>query len=121
MKSFLARLFIFSAALGLIVLLLYFILPDNVLSPSLPFLIVYFFAITAVVYWVVIKAATHAPRKFVGYFMLATFVKLFIYVLTIFAYAYFNREDLFPFVIAFFILYVFYTVFEVVAVIKKTG
>jgi hypothetical protein len=120
-KSFLLKLFIFSAVIGLISFILKWLLPAGTLSPSLPFLVIYFFIISAVVHYALLKSTTYSARRFVSYFMLATFVKFFIYVITVFAYAYFNRSDLLPFVISFFVLYILYTIFEVLAIIKKAG
>jgi hypothetical protein len=120
-KSFLLKLFIFSAIIGAVAFILIMLLPEGLLSPSLPYLIIYFFAINALVHYALIKSTQYSARRFVSYFMLATFVKFFIYVITVFVYAYFNREDLLPFVISFFILYILYTVFEVLAIIKKVG
>lgn len=119
-RSFLLKLFIFSLVIGLVVLLLNLFLPPDAVSPSLPFLVIYFFVITAAVHYALVRSTVYSARRYVSYFMLATFAKFFIYVVTVFAYAFFNRSDLLPFVIAFFILYILYTVFEVLAIIKKT-
>jgi hypothetical protein len=119
-RSFLLRLFIFSLVIGLVVLLLYLFLPPEIVSPSLPYLVIYFFIITAAVHYALVRSTAYSARRFVSYFMLATFVKFFIYIVTVFAYAYFNRSDLLPFVISFFILYILYTIFEVLAIIRKT-
>lgn len=120
-KSFLLKLFIFSAVIGLISFILKWILPDDTLSPTLPFLVIYFFIISALVYYALLKSTSYSARRFVSYFMLATFIKFFIYVITVFAYAYFNRSDLLPFVISFFVLYILYTIFEVLAIIRNAG
>jgi len=119
-RSFLLKLFIFSLVIGLVVLLLNLFLPPDMVSPTLPFLVIYFFVITAAVHYALVRSTAYSARRYVSYFMLATFAKFFIYVVTVFAYAFFNRSDLLPFVIAFFILYILYTVFEVLAIIKKT-
>jgi hypothetical protein len=119
-RTFAIRLTIFSAILGAIATILHFSLPEGLLSPTLPFVIIYFYLITLAVHYFMVRSTRHSPRKFVSYFMLTTFLKFFIYVITVFVYAYFNREDLLPFVISFFVLYIFFTVFEVVSIIDKT-
>jgi predicted PurR-regulated permease PerM len=52
--------------------------------------------------------------------MLATFVKLLIYLVAVLAYVFTNKEKLLPFILAFFLLYIFYTVFEVINILSQT-
>jgi hypothetical protein len=114
------RLTLISVPLLGIAIILYYLLPEEVITPSLPFLIIYFYLITLGVHWIIVNATRRSPRQFVTWFMGATFLKFFIYIITVFAYAFFNRGDLVPFVISFFLLYIIYTVFEVTSVVGKS-
>jgi len=119
-RKFALRLILLSAILVIISTALILLLPADIITPVLPFMILYFFLITIIVHYFLTKAIGYSSRKFVSYFMLTTFLKLFIYIITIFTYVYFNRSDLLPFIISFFVLYIFYTVFEVVNITHKT-
>lgn len=119
LKPFVTRLTLISAGFLIIALILYALLPGTVISVSLPFLIIYFYLITLGVHIIIVRATRRSPRQFVTWFMGATFLKFFIYVITVFIYAFFNRADLIPFVISFFILYIIYTIIEVVSVVGK--
>jgi len=48
-------------------------------------------------------------------FMIMTFAKLFLYIIGIVVYILLNKADAFPFVITFFILYLIYTIFEIIS------
>ena len=50
--------------------------------------------------------------------MLATFAKMFLSVIVLLAYVFANKEDAVPFIISFFLLYILYSVFEAVALLK---
>lgn len=58
--------------------------------------------------------------KFLNTFLLTTICKLFLYVVVMIAYVFVNRSDVVPFMLDFFILYLSYTIFEVVAILAKT-
>ena len=60
------------------------------------------------------------PRKFVGYFMLSTFLKLFVYLVVMVMYVFNVKEGILEFILAFFTLYIIYTVFEVVTILNQT-
>ncbi len=112
------RLLVLSVILGAITLLFYQVLPENYLSPATPYLILFFFVVTSLVHYILLKATANNARKFVNSFMLATLIKFFVYIPLIITYMYFNREDLLPFVISFFVMYICYTTFEVLSTLK---
>ena len=120
LKPFLIRLSLLTIVLMIMAMVLIYTLPEGFVSPSLPFVILYFFFVTLIVHVVTIKATRHSPRQFISYFMATTFIKFFLYVVTVLGYVYFFREDLIPFVISFFVLYIIYTIFEVVSFVGKT-
>ncbi len=118
--SFLRNILIYSAVLGAIAIVLYFFLPKPAITPVLPFLFFFFTAITLISYYVLLSSIKAKMSRFVNTFLLLTIVKLIIYIGIMIIYVLMNRADAVPFMISFFILYLFYTVFEVVHMIGLT-
>lgn len=111
--TFIKKLFLFTIILALIGFALSFVLPPAFLTPTLPYLYVFFFAVTLLVHYALIKVAEKRAASFINYFMLLTFGKLIFFLSIVLLYALIRREDAAPFIITFFILYMFFTVFEV--------
>ena len=118
--KFLKHLLIFSLILGAIAAIGVCFLPKIYCSPTLPFLFFFFMSTTLISYYFLIKSMQKKYIKFVNTFLLTTTLKLFLYVAVMIAYALLNRKDAIPFMISFFILYLCYTVFEVLILIRKT-
>ncbi|MCX6304844.1 MAG: hypothetical protein NT040_07740 [Bacteroidetes bacterium] len=118
--NYLRHLLIYSAILGAIAILLGFIFPKTYLSPALPFLFVFFIATSLLSFYYLLQSATKRFIKFVNTFLLTIIIKLFLYAGVMIAYAFMNRRDAIPFMLGFFILYLCYTIFEAVSIIKYT-
>lgn len=118
--QFILRLTILSIALGFIAFLLGRILPERMISPALPYLFLLFYLTAALVHYVLLRITTLNPRKFVSYFMLATFFKLMNYLIVILVYTLYVKEGILAFILSFFILYIIYTIFEVITILKQT-
>lgn len=117
--KFTLGLFIFSIVLGAITFGLTFVLPTSYFSPAIPFLFPFFFASTYLLFSILNKADNLSFSKFANRFMLATFTKLMLFVIVMLTYVFTNRPDAVPFIIAFFILYIAYTAFELIYFLKK--
>ena len=118
---FVIRLFIFTLVIALLGFLTFYLLPAGCYSPTFPFLLVFFAAVTLITHKVILKALDKRPVKFVNYFLLTTFIKLFFFLAVMVIYALLNREDAIRFIIIYFVLYLFYTVFDVVSIYKTIG
>lgn len=118
---FLKRLLLFSLILGLITVLFVFFLPKIFISPSLPFLFFFFISSSLLSYYYLLKSMKKKFIRFTNTFLLITAIKLLLYVAVMVIYVLIHREDAVPFLLSFFILYLCYTVFEVVILLKKTG
>jgi hypothetical protein len=118
--TFLRNILIFSAILGAIAIVLYFFLPKSMITPVLPFLFFFFTALTLVSYYILIGSLNARMSRFVNTFLLSTVARLILYIGVMILYVLMNRSDAVPFMIAFFILYLCYTVFEVVNLIALT-
>jgi len=121
--SLLKRLLIFSLILGSVAAVLFFLLPSKFITPTLPFLIPFFIAVTLINAYLLIRSSQKKFIKYLNVYLLTTVVRLFLYVAVMVIYILLNKPDLIPFSITFFILYLFYTIFEVVWLVSfsKTG
>jgi hypothetical protein len=112
--AFLKKLIIYSFILALLGFLLVSFLPESFISPALPYLFFFFFSVTLIVHLILLKVSGKKGSGFINYFMLLTFGKLLFYLTIILIYSLLNRSDAVQFIISFFVLYIFYTAFEVV-------
>lgn len=117
-RLFLKQLLLYSAFLAFTGAILSFVMPDGYLTPAFPALIVFFMVLTAAILWFLLRTGEASFIRFVNAFMLTTGLKLLVLILFIVAYIFLNKGDAVPFVAAFFMLYLFYTGFEVYAVLR---
>ena len=114
------RLLLLTFSAGILSLALFFILPHAWISPSLPFLFVFYYACSLISYIILDRSIRKKINRFVSVFMLTTAVKLFLYIAVMIIYAFINRKDAIPFLLNFFLLYLVYTVFEVIQIVTLT-
>jgi len=120
MRRFFIRLLIFSLVLVLLAFLLDLVLPDHLILSAVSWLFIVFFVVTFAVHWIMLSILKYKPERFVSFFMLATVVKLVIYIIVILVYVFIKQEELLSFILAFFILYILYTGFEVYSILGHT-
>jgi len=106
---------VFLVAVGV---LIFYNTPDAYYTPAFPFLLAFFLIASIFVFHFMLKAVDKRPAKFVNVFMLSTMLKLLAYMTLMITYALLNREDARTFIVTFFILYVFYTIVEVTALLR---
>jgi hypothetical protein len=114
-QGFLQRIAILSVIIEVLSVVLYLLMPVKMYSHSTPFLVLFFFAVNTGFYYIILKLTNNKFSRFVNMFMILTFAKLFLYIIVILVYALLNKADAFPFVITFFILYIIYTIFEIIS------
>ncbi|NVO01162.1 MAG: hypothetical protein HXX09_00525 [Bacteroidetes bacterium] len=117
-NKFLINLSVFSVAFAIIIAAMNFILPEKYYTQTLPYQLVFFFASTLLVHKVLLNASEKRFTKFVTYFMASTFFKLVLYIVVMVVYVFVNKPDAIPFIISFFILYLSFTIFEVMAILS---
>ena len=116
--TFLRRILIFSIVLGLFATGIGFLVPSRFITPTLPWLFVFFFAVTLAGYYFILHSANTKFIRFINSYLLVTVVKLFLFIGVIFLYLFHNRQDAAQFAISFFILYLCYMTFEVVNLVS---
>ena len=119
LQNYFLRLIAISLILVVIAFILKALLPKGTLPPALPYLFILFFIVTALVHWLILRITSVKPEKFISYFMMATMIKLIIYFVTVLTYAFMNQTGILSFIIAFFVLYIFYTAFEVTSILRQ--
>ena len=116
-KSFIKQLVLYTLVLELVGIGLQMFLPEGIVTPMLPYMILFFFATTAFIHRFLLKSLESRPNKFINAFMIATTIKLLLYFAIILIYVFVNRSDAISFALAFFVLYIFYTIFEILSVL----
>lgn len=116
-NGFIRNIVIASLAIAGLGLLTYFYVPDYY-TPAFPFLVIFFITSGLIIFHLMAGAVEKRPALFVNIFMLTTTLKLLVYMSVMLIYGLLNRDDAKPFIISFFILYVVYTIIEVIAMLK---
>jgi len=118
LATFAKRMLVVSISAGIVSLALYFILPHNWFSPSLPWLFVFYYACGIISFRILQQSLQKRFNRFVGVFMLTTALKLFLFIAIMIIYSFLNKNDAVAFLLNFFVLYLVYTVFEVTEILR---
>ena len=112
-RKFSFRIIVFSVIVAALALLFQWIWPQ-LATPALPFIVLFFFAITLFTMYIVLRSDDGSDsRKFVSSYMISRTVKLLSCLLFLLLYMFLNREDALRFAIAFLVIYFLYAVFEI--------
>ncbi|MDL2308654.1 hypothetical protein LJC53_03610 [Bacteroidales bacterium OttesenSCG-928-C03] len=119
-RKFSFRLLIFSIIIaGIAVLFQYFV--PLYASPALPFIVLFFFLITLLSLYVVLRDQGRENRAFVSGYMLSRIIKFFSCLLFLFLYIFLNQADAMRFGISFIIIYFLYSGFEIYILKRENG
>ncbi len=116
--DYLKNALLFTVILAVIGYAVFYFLPDGFYTPTFPFLLFFFLSVSLIVHYLLIKAAQKRPAKFVNQFMLTTFLKLVFFLVVLVIYSVANRDDAISFIMTYFVLYLFYTAFELVSILR---
>ena len=117
---FVLSLSLFSLVIILAGLVIFnYLLTENTLTTfSFVFACLLFHVVILIVHYVLLKSSEQRAQNFVRNFIATTFLKLLTYLLILVIFILLNRENVKAFIITFLILYLSYTVFETIAIIK---
>ncbi len=119
MKEVKRKIIISLSVMSLILLILSLLIaplfPSLPFSPTYPYILIFFFLTTLGIVLILGKSMQKRIGYFVNSYMIVTFVKLIFFSLIIIVYLVVNKADAIPFVVTFFVYYLFYAIFEVVA------
>lgn len=121
MQKFIKKTTILTLILVILSLLLYFLAPPRYFSFTLPYLIGFFYVINLLIFYYMQKAANHLKKtRFISTFMLVTTAKLLISLTVILIFSFSMPHEAVSFILSFFVLYLVYTSFEVVSILRLT-
>lgn len=115
--GFIKSIVIASLAFALVGLLVFFYLSEYY-TPAFPFLVIFFITSGIIIFHLMARAVEKRPTMFVNMFLLTTTLKLLVYMAVMITYALLNKDDAKPFIVNFFVLYLVYTIIEVLALLK---
>jgi L-asparagine transporter-like permease len=117
-RKFSFRTIVFSVIVAGLSLLFQWLFPQYA-TPALPFIVLFFFVITLLTLYIVLRNNDgQEGKRFVSAYMLSRTVKILSCLLFLFLYMFLNQKDAIKFAIAFMVIYFLYAIFEVV-VLKK--
>jgi L-asparagine transporter-like permease len=117
-RKFSFRTIVFSVIIAGLSLLFQWLAPEYA-TPALPFIVLFFFVITLLTLYIVLRNNDgQEGKRFVSSYMLSRTVKILSCLLFLILYIFLNPDDSVRFGIAFIIIYFLFAIFEVF-VLKK--
>jgi len=117
-RQFIFKILIFTMIIAAIATSLFLTILKMWYLAAYPYMIILIAAVTTIGHLLVIKASAQNSRKFATAFLASVTLKLMIYLTFILAYLLIDHSQVIPFVLTFIILYILFTVFEVVQVLN---
>lgn len=120
MKKFIINIVLISVVLALTGWLIFSQFIPQYYLPVFPFIIVFFAVTSVAIHAYQLQLAKKDMAKFTRSNMIVTFLKLFLYSAVAIIYIAVDSQNARVFVINFVLLYIVYTVFEVLSLLKIT-
>lgn len=117
-KKFLFQEFILTIAIGIVSLILFQTIFKNFYLPVFWVLLSIISILTGILHYSNVHASAKKASKFATGFLMATGIKMMIYLALITTYVLLNPEKASVFLISFFILYIAFTSFEVISILN---
>ncbi len=116
-KKFLFQEFVLTISIGLVSFILFQTVLKNYYLPVFWILLSIISVLTGILHYSNVQASTKKASRFATGFLMITGIKMMIYLILITSYVLLNPEKASIFLISFFILYIFYTTFEVLSIL----
>ena len=113
---FFIKLLVYSILVYLLYNLVKAEIPSKFYFEKTPYLILFFFLVTLVFHFGLLRSSAKTDRSVVIYYMTATALKFFLLLAIILIYAFTHRGRSTAFISNFFMLYVMFTIYEVATV-----
>ena len=117
LKKFIIRGIIISLILFITGFFLFITILKEYFSFSFPVLLLVIFFITVLFHRYLIRSVGESNRKFPAKFLGATGIKMGLYMILIIIYVILDRENAVPFLLVFMIVYLIFTIFEVISIL----
>jgi len=118
MKRFLFRTSLLAALFLLAGALIYTRVIPECYTPSLIFLLIFIFLVTNIVYGWLFTTLKKNNRKFTNAYLASSFIKMLVYLIVVIAWAWLEREHAKIILVNFLIIYVAFSILEVVEMIR---
>lgn len=118
MNNYLKTLFPFTALIALVVFVWNRLAPPEYVFAKAWFLLALFLVATALLHYGAIVSGNKGGQQFIRYFLAATVLKLFVFLLIIIVYVMMKPPDAIHFAVCFLVLYLVFTVFETLSLLK---
>lgn len=119
MKPFFIKLFLFSLIVSVIDFCWIRFTPVENHVPHVWIMLLFFIAITSVFHFLAISQSKDKQQGFIRFYMGSTALRLFLYVMVIVIYRFYDKPTLIPFAIGFMAHYLLFTVFEVPILLRE--
>jgi hypothetical protein len=113
-NPYLYKITIFTLILLVITIILTRVSVSQVILPVLPLIVVFFFIVNVGVHYLIVRITLKKIRQFYNYFMISTLARLLLYLAVILIYSFSVKEGKAAFTVSFFVIYIFYSGFEVI-------
>jgi len=118
MKQFLIKSILLTVTLLIVGWILYSIFFQAYYLKVLPGLVLFFFVVTNLVHAYLLKIAEKSGLRFTSQYTAVSFLKMLLYLVVAVIYILIDKDNIKSFIVAFLILYVVYTVFEIIEYLK---
>ncbi|TAL58400.1 MAG: hypothetical protein EPN85_11695 [Bacteroidetes bacterium] len=119
MKNFIIKLSIFTLMVATINFCWIRFAPLEKHVPHIWFMVAFFALITILFHYFSLNASKGRPQDFIRFYMGSTALRLFLYLLAIVTYRFYDKPTLIPFALGFMAHYFLFTVFEVPILLKE--
>lgn len=120
MKRFLKRLTLFAIIIAGLAVIFKLVSPGDIVTPLLFPMIGFFYVLSLIIHLLLVNASKKKFKHFNNQYMISIVVKLLLFMVILIAYVLTNPGDAVNFLVAFLILYVLFTGFEVISIVKAT-
>ncbi len=118
-KTFARNLLIITVVLAIASAISFYYLPDKYQTRAWPYMLLFFFLTNLLLVRMFIQTQKKKKQSsHSNFLMLATFLKLVVYLAIIIVYLIFFKHEVFAFLLSFFVYYLVYTFVEVRATLK---
>lgn len=119
MSKYAYRLIVFSVIMAAVSVVFQIAVPKYA-SPALPFIVLFFFLLSMFTLYIVLRETSSTDnKKMISRYLLSRIIKFISCILFLTIYVLLNKEDRWPFGLAFMVIYFAFSVFEVFALKKE--
>ena len=94
---------------------------ERLYHPHFPFVTLFFALSSVAAHEAIVRSLAGNPRRFPAYFMAVSGIKMMVYLVAIGIYVFIRQEEAVPVIVLFMLLYVLYTVLELVTLVPKVS